>query len=195
MGRAGQQYQISLKTGKLSFNGLRALIYIDAQPPSAEVRQSIHKFVNDGGLLITTPIWGDVGTATADEHPRYTARRLGAGRIAISREGGHDPYQLANDAGILVSHRYDLVRLWNTGSSGSYLTVSPDGAKAVAHLLFYANQGPDSASVRIAGKYKKARLATVGSAGLQSLPVELQRDAMEIHLPPVPQYIALELEA
>ncbi len=104
-----------------------------------------------------------------------------------------DPYQLANDAGVLVSHRYDLVRLWNAGSAGSYLTMSPDGKKAVAHLLFYANEGPDSASVRIAGTYRTARLATVGSTGLQSVPVELQRDAIEVHLPPVPQYVALEV--
>jgi hypothetical protein len=36
-------------------------------------------------------------------------------------------------------------------------------------------------------------LATVGSTGLQSVPVELQRDAIEVHLPPVPQYVALEV--
>jgi hypothetical protein len=106
-----------------------------------------------------------------------------------------DPYLLANDTAVLISHRYDLVRLWNGGSAGSYLTQSPDGSKAVAHLLFYANEGPDSATVRIAGNYKKARLATVESDGLKTVPVELQNDAIEVHLPPVPQYVALELEA
>lgn len=194
LGRAGQQYRIILKNSNPALTNLRAVIYVDAEPPSANLRESIHKFVRDGGLLLTTPIWGEAGDAIPDEHSRYASRKLGAGRIAISRAKGNDPYQLANDAGVLVSHRYDLVRLWNTGSSGSYLTVSPDGTKAVAHLLFYANQGPDSASVRIAGKYKTARIATVGSAGLQAVPVELQRDAIEIHLPPIPQYIALELE-
>jgi hypothetical protein len=194
LGRAGQQYRIVPKSSAQALNDLRAVTYIDAEPPSAEVRENIHKFVGEGGLLITTPVWGEAGDASPDEHPRYSWRKLGAGRIAIAKAKVTDPYQLSNDAGILVSHRYDLIRLWNTGSSGSYLTVSPDGTKAIAHLLFYANQGPDSASVRIAGKYKKARIATVGSAGLQAVPVELQRDAIEIHLPPVPQYIALELQ-
>jgi hypothetical protein len=195
LGRAGQQYRIMLKRPGLSCGGLRAVIYGDQEAPSTDVRASIAEFVRAGGLLITGPAWGDVGEAAVEEHPRYVSRKLGAGRVAISKAKAQDPYLLANDAAVLVSHRYDLVRLWNTGSAGSYLTVAPDGSKAVAHLLFYANEGPDSASVRIAGKYRKARLATVGSDGLQSVPVELQRDAIEVHLPPVPQYVAVELEA
>jgi hypothetical protein len=192
--RAGQQYRIVLKKGPLELSGLRAVIYGDADAPSTEVRERILSFVRAGGLLITGPIWGEVGDPVADQHPRYRSRKLGEGRIAISKAKENDPYLLANDSIVLVSHRYDLVRLWNTGSAGSYLTVSPDGRKGLAHLLFYANEGPDSATVRIAGSYTKARMATVGSAELQSVPVELQKGAIEVHLPPVSQYIALELE-
>jgi hypothetical protein len=195
LGRSGQQYRILLKTGEISCTGLRAMIYGDRESPSDSVRGRIEEFVRAGGLLITGPAWGEVGEAAAEEHPRYLSRKLGAGRVAVSKSRVSDPYLLANDTAVLISHRYDLVRLWNGGSAGSYLTQSPDGSKAVAHLLFYANEGPDSATVRIAGNYKKARLATVESDGLKTVPVELQNDAIEVHLPPVPQYVALELEA
>lgn len=195
LGRAGQQYRIVLKTGDISFTGLRAVIYGDREAPSDALRTKVHEFVRAGGLLITGPVWGEVGEATAEEHPRYLSRRLGAGRVAVSKARVSDPYLLANDSSVLISHRYDLVRLWNCGSAGSYLTLSPDGSKALVHLLFYANEGPDSASVRVAGKYKKARMATVESDGLKSVAVELQKDGIEVHLPPVPQYVALEVEA
>jgi hypothetical protein len=194
LGRAGQQYRIVLKKSDASLSGLRAVIYNDGEAPTAELRDRILDFVRAGGLLITGQVWGEAGEVLPDEHPRYVSYRLGKGRIAIAKARVSDPYLLANDSEVLISHRYDLVRLWNCGSAGSYLTVSPDGKKALAHLLFYANEGPDSASVRIVGNYKKARLATVGSAGLQGVPVTLQQNAIEVHLPPVPQYIALELE-
>lgn len=198
LGRAGQQYRIVLKddvkSDSMPFHGLRAVIYGDREGPSEQVRARIMDFVRSGGLLISGPVWGQAGSVAAEEHPRYTMRKLGAGRIAISEAQVSDPYLLANDSAVLVSHRYDLVRLWNTGSAGSYLTVSPHGSKAVVHLLFYANRGPDSASVRIAGKYRKAQMLAVDSDGPRDVPVELQQDAIEVHLPPVPQYLALELE-
>jgi hypothetical protein len=181
LGRAGQQYRLVVKTGEISLAGLRAVIYVDREAPSDAVRGRVEEFVRGGGLLITGPVWGEVESGT--------------GRVAVSKAWMSDPYLLANDSAVLISHRYDLVRLWNCGSAGSYLTLSPDGSKAVLHLLFYANEGPDTASVRIAGKYKKARLATVDGDGLKSVAVELQKDAIEVHLPPVPQYVALEVEA
>jgi hypothetical protein len=95
---------------------------------------------------------------------------------------------------VLVSHRYDLVRFWNGGATGSYYTVSADGKRAIVHLLFYAGRGPDEGSVRVAGAYRSVRLWTPGIAGAQSVKMIAQKDAVEVHLPPVAQYAALELE-
>ena len=78
---------------------------------------------------------------------------------------------------------------------GSYLTVSPDRKRAVAHMLFYSDRGRDNASVRIVGRWRKASLWTPDRP--ESLPVEMeiQKDAVELHLPAVAQYAAAELEA
>ena len=146
IGRTNQQYAILLKT-KLPatpFRGLRAVIYADAQPPAAELRKQILDFVSAG--------------RPADHRSEVgrPARRAGQGRTSPVRHRGRsakaawpfaktdpdDPYVLANDSALLISHRYELLRFWNGGAVGSYLTVAPDRKRAVAHMLFYADRGP-----------------------------------------------------
>jgi len=196
--RTNQQYAVLVKTKlpETAFRGLRAVIYVDAQSPAADVRARILDFVSGGGLLITGPKWGPPpGTTGRDEHPGYAMRRLGRGRVAISRKDPDDPYALANDSAVLISHRYELLRFWNGGAVGSYLMVAPDRKRAVAHLLFYADQGADHVSVRIAGGWRKAALWTPDQEGPRPVEMESQRDAVELHLPVVGQYAAAELEA
>jgi hypothetical protein len=198
IGRTNQQYVALLKT-KLPatpFRGLRAVIYADAQPPAPELRKQILDFVSAGGLLITGPKWGvPPGAPARDEHPRYTNRTLGKGRVAFAKADPDDPFVLANDSVILISHRYELLRFWNGGAVGSYLTVSADRKRAVAHLFFYSDRGPDNASVRIVGRWRKASLWSPDRQDPRPVEMEIQKDAVELHLPQVAQYAAAELEA
>ena len=148
-----------------TFEGLRAVIYPDAAPPSVTLRRQIDTFVKNGGLLMSS-----------EKRPL------------------DDPYVWANDAVVMVSHRNDLVRFWNGGATGSFLATAPDSRKTVAHLLFYSMRGPDSATVRVAGKFRSAQASTVEHQALANLETEKQNGALEVHLPPVSQYVALELE-
>jgi len=194
LARAGLHYRILRKDAAASFDGLRAVIYVDSDAPKPELRKHVTAFVQSGGMLITGPAWGAVeGPAKPAEHPRFAIHGMGKGRIAIAHAAPDDPYEMANDAVVLISHRYDLVRFWNGGATGSYYAVSPDRKQAVAHLFFYANRGPDSAAVRIAGPYRSVKIATVDQPEVKAVNVELQKDAVEVHLPQVPQYVALEL--
>jgi hypothetical protein len=198
VGRAGQHYRVLPKSNVAgaSFDGLRAVIYADQAPPTAETRKHILAFVESGGLLITVPAWGAVSGAPVkgEEHPRFVVHAAGKGRIAQANAAPDDPFIMASDAVVLVSHRYDLVRFWNGGATGSYYAEAPDRKRAVVHLLFYANRGPDSASVRIAGRYRTAKASTVDMAEIANVHVESHEDAMEVHLPQVSPYVALELE-
>ena len=197
IGRTNQQYAVLVKTRlpEAAFRGLRALIYADSQPPAAGLRKQILDFVTAGGLLITGPKWGiPPGAPATEEHPRYAARTLGKGRLAIAKADPDDPYVLASDSALLISHRYELLRFWNGGALGSFLTVAPDRKRAVAHLLFYADRGPDHVSVRILGRYRKASLWTTDRQEPRPLEMEIQKDAVELHLPVVSQYAAAELE-
>jgi hypothetical protein len=196
LARSGQHYRIIVKDRIEPFTGLRALIYADVEPPSTSLRKQILDFVDAGGLLITGPKWGEApGRATArDEHPRFSSRVLGHGRVAVAHSDPNDPYLLANDSVVLVSHRYDLIRFWNGGAVASYYSIARDRKQAVVHLLFYADRGPDSASVRIAGRYRVAKMWTLDQPVGRKVELESQADAVEVHLPAVSHYVALELE-
>jgi hypothetical protein len=198
LARAGQHCRILPKGGisDASLVGLRAVIYADTQPPSPDLRQRILAFVSAGGMLIAAPQWSEVpGTPIQNQgNPRYSLRALGKGKVAMAVAAPDDPYLWANESVVMVSHRYDLVRFWNSGAAGSFCTMAPDGRQAVVHLLFYAYRGPDSATVRIAGRYRAARAYTADSPAAMKVEWVPQADAVEIHLPPVPQYVALELD-
>ena len=47
--------------------------------------------------------------------------------------------------------------------------------------------------MRIAGPYRNVKIAAVDQPEVKAVHVELQKDALEVHLPQVPQYVALEL--
>jgi hypothetical protein len=198
LARAGQHCRILPKDRMpdASLVGLRAAIYADAEPPAPALRKQILAFVAAGGMLITTPKWGEVpGTPIQNAgNPRYSMRALGKGKVAVTVAGPDDPYLWASESVVMVSHRYDLVRFWNSGAAGSFCTMAPDGRQAVVHLLFYANRGPDSATVRIAGRYRAARVYTVDHPAATKVECAPQADGVEIHLPPVSQYVALELD-
>jgi hypothetical protein len=199
LGRAGQHYRVLPKdrVSDASFDTLRAVIYIDAEAPSPVLRKQILAYVQAGGTLIASPSWGAVtgSPMKSDDNPRYSFRALGKGRIAQATAEPDDPYLWANDSVMLVSHRYDLVRFWNGGATASFYAVAPDKKQAVVHLLFYSNRGPDAASVRIVGRYRKVRALMVDREPLDKVEMESQKNAVEVHLPQVSQYVALELEA
>jgi hypothetical protein len=198
LGRAGQHYLV-LPKGRVSdgsFDSLRAVIYGDMEPPAPALRREMLAFVEAGGLLIAGPAWGEAEGAPVkpDDDPRYSVRSLGRGKIARAKSDPDDPYLWANDSVALVSHRYDLVRFWNGGATASFYTMAPDRKRAVVHLLFYANRGPDSATVRIVGRYRGVKASTVDQSPVPKVEMESQKDAVEVHLPQVSQYVALELE-
>jgi len=196
LARAGQHYRILPKDKAPDLEGLRAVIYADAQQPDSSLRKQILGFVEAGGALIASPGWGAAPGAAAkpdDESPLFVARSLGKGKIALAKTPARDPYQWANDSVVLVSHRYDMVRFWNGGATGSFYATSADRKHGVAHLLFYANRGPDAASVRIAGHWKAVK-AWTPDGPVETIETEYHQDAIEVHLPQVPQYVALELE-
>lgn len=198
LSRANQQYRIVVKqqASEESWKGLRAILYVDDEPPLPPLRRQIEAQVRAGMMLIAGPCWGAVpGPLVKDqEHPRYQIRQVGKGKAAIAKEEPSDPYVLANDSVLLVSHRYELLRFFNAGAEISYLAAAPDRQSALLQLLLYANRGPDDASVRIAGRYRAAGLRSPGRPDAQRLEVQPARDGIELHLPPLAQYAAVELE-
>lgn len=197
--RTNEQYRVIVKgkTSPASFANLRAVIYGDAAPPDAALKGQIMAFVQAGGILITGPNWGPPpGLLSGEEtHPGYHWRTSGKGKIAFAKAPFDDPYVVANDAVLLISHRYDLLRFFNAGSAGSFYTVTPDRKRAVVHLLFYADLGPTETAVRITGAFRTAKVWTLEGREPLKVEMEVQKEAVELRLPQVGQYAAAELEA
>jgi hypothetical protein len=205
--RTNEPYRIIPKASvsAASISGLEAVLSLDADAPSPDMRKLILAFVEAGGMLIGGPDWrGLPGSAAKyDEHPRYTSRLLGKGRTAVAKASLSDPYLLANDSVLLVGHRHDLIRFWNGGAVGSYLTGTPDGKRTLAQILFYSERGPNlqrggrgsEITVWVSGQYRAAQLWTLDQTSSRPVEMELTKDGVELHLPAVSEYAAVELEA
>lgn len=199
--RTNVSYRIVLKEGLRPemLRGLRAVLYPDTDPPSTEVRQILLAFAERGGLLIAGPKWGEapgMPSPAAEPHPRYAMRGFGKGRIAMAHQQPEDPYEVAQDAQILVSHRYDLVRFFNGFLLSAYSTMSPDGKRRMEHVINYGgNADDDPATVRVAGRFRQAKLWSLESEVPRPLDMVTQRDGVEVRLPRLDVYGALELEA
>jgi hypothetical protein len=185
------------------FTGLKALVYADAAAPDPALRRKLTEFVQQGGLLVTGPEWGAQGKpAPPDFDTQFDVRGLGKGRLAVARQALTDPYQVAVDTQFLLSHRYDLVKIYNAPSSGcTRFTASADGSKALLQCLSYANAGRGGGGLRtiwVREQFPKTRLWAIGSgsAAIAAEPSE-EFAGVEYHLPETAprSYLALEFEA
>lgn len=216
--RTTEQYRIIPEDNfsPKSLSGLRAVLCPNSAPVGDNIKEQLLDFVQNGGLLVTRFTWEPApGKAAANWlHPRYAGRVLGAGEIAIAKpDAVADPYLIANDTVALVSHHFDLLRFWDAGSVNAYLSEAPDGKSAVVQIVFYAwemngktaRHGPQNAAVRVAGRYRTAKLLTfdmpsavlkeLGQADENSVGMLIEKDSVELHLPPLSHYAAVELSA
>ncbi len=199
LARANQQYRVILKQdlSASSLSGLRAIVYVDAGAPTPELRAEMLSFVEAGGLLVTKPDWHPLAENAAwktDEHPRFSIGGSGKGKVALAKQEPDDPYLLANDSVTLVSRRYDLLRFWNFGPVGSVLSSAEDQQKASAQIVSFAEPGVYGPTVWVAGAYRKAKLWTLGKTGASDLKTVIRDDGVEVQLPPVSIYAAIEVE-
>jgi len=194
LARTKQQYR-AIHSARFSAAGLKGVIYTDPEEPSSALRKSILDFVNAGGVLITGPSWGSLPKAEVQRsHPRYVTRTIGQGSIATATSFS-DPYLVANDAVVLVSHRYDIIRFFNSGAITPLLSQSSDKRRAVVQTVFYSLRPVEDTSVWVKGSYKAARLRAYGQSQPQNVKLEVRDAGVEVHLPAVSQYAMIELEA
>jgi hypothetical protein len=200
LSRAPQQFRIIVKAKfkPAALAGIKAVIYADVQAPAADLKKAITEFVQAGGTLITGRQWGETpGTAASKlEHPRFALFDLGKGKIATSKGSMNDPWLLARDAQVILSHRQELLRFWNGGAVGASFRTSLDRKQSLLQIVFYgAVRGVGNPTVWVAGKYKSAKYSTIEQPSPRSVPMEVQMNGVELQLPAVSQYAAVELES
>jgi hypothetical protein len=128
---------------------------------------------------------------------RYDVRALGKGKLAVAKAELVDPFEVAVDIQILVSHANDQVRLFGAGASGGYhFCGSPDGKTSILHLLTYAGgRGISQMTVWVRETVRGARLWSLQA----DRPAQIEHVAAEyggtdLRIASAPAYGALELE-
>ena len=187
------------KVETAGLEGLKAILYVDQEAPTAGLRRRLASFASQGGLLVLPRVCAPMADglpAATEAHPRYEVRSLGKGRIAVARADWDDPYAVAMDAHLLLSLRHDLVHVYNTSALNAYCAGAADGSRSVVHLLNYTKR-PPSAPVTLAVKqpHRWARMWTLD--GTSALPLKSTREGnwFELPLPDFTVYAAIELGA
>jgi hypothetical protein len=178
--------------------GLKALLWLDKDEPSAEQHSQLLEFVRQGGLLIAQAYWGpaDVKPTKGDSSLHYDFYNVGSGQFAVAEEGFQAPDQVAVDTHMLLSRRNDLVRLYNPGAANCHSSVDPARRKRLVQVLNYSVKPAESITLWVNDKAASARLWQPAAQDATTLPgvAASPGPGTEFHLPQLATYCALEME-
>jgi len=180
-----------------SFEGLKTILYADQDALTTGTRRDLLAFVKEGGLLIVPSNWKITEGVLLRESPQdsYQMHRLGRGRIAVAKQEWLDPYEVATEAHLMLSHSNDLMRLWNAGGTNSIYTTAPDGSKSLVQIVNYSIGGEvDSISLWLKDPYRSAHFWSLGANEPTLLHKVTEFGEAELYLPALPVYAAVELE-
>ncbi|HET9405676.1 MAG TPA: hypothetical protein VFO39_00415 [Candidatus Sulfotelmatobacter sp.] len=144
----------------------RALVATELDPPSAAERKLLEDFADNGGLVIAAPSWGG-----APNKEPFAEIPVGKGRIIVYKDP--DPDAVARDLKELLSDHDLGVVPFNVPSVITFASGGASGQPLLVQLVNYFDHPAEAITLRVAGKFRSARLETPEDA-----PVDLQlRDA------------------
>jgi hypothetical protein len=182
-----------------SFAGLQAIYYMDDEAPEPLLRQKLVEFAKAGGTLFVPSSWKNTEGEPAKAEPYFlfNLHMLGKGRLGVCKEDSPDTYDTVEDIQTILSHRNDVIRLYNAPSMNYFYQAAGQGKQGgVIHLLNYSRRpASDGPLFYMKEKHGTARLVSPELAS----PVELQWAAqeaggVELSLPKIAVYGAVELE-
>ncbi|MGH9672072.1 MAG: hypothetical protein ACRD44_02740, partial [Bryobacteraceae bacterium] len=174
--------------------GLRALAYLDSGSVPDDLRAGLMTFAASGRLLIAPA--GFITSVSGSSRLGYNIHGAGKGEVASPPQKWVDPFLVASDIHLLVGREADVLRLYNAGSMNCHYAQSPDGKRAVVHLLNYSlRAATHPVTVALAQPYRSARLFTLDAPKGAAIAVAATRFGVEIGLPEFAVYAAIELES
>jgi hypothetical protein len=193
------QYRVILKVhcSEKSLEGLKAILYVDQQPPERELKETLLKFVEAGGLLITSPSWGKKDGVLLSESfdGNYLLFQLGRGRLAMAKEVPQDPFELAAEVQLLLSRRNDLIRVGNGFAVICHYSVDPKTGRALAQMVDYSGWvWSEAVSIWMNGSNDASRFWNLTSDRPASLHGTKLSNGVEFYLPRFSVYAAIEVE-
>ena len=188
---------LTSQAASADFKPLKAIICVDEDAPAEVLRRKLEAFVRAGGVLVA-PAWA--GTLSAAGKPinspisGYDVRQLGRGRVAVHTTRWEDPYLVAADAHLLISHRQDPVILFNGGSLLAwYLAASGEGEELVELVQYTAESEDQPVSLRLRRGYSSVKLTILETPSAVEIQQVKVKDGIELALPRFGVFAALEL--
>ena len=192
------QFQVMERSGALSTPtpGLKAILWLDKDAPSADQLAKLLAFVRQGGVVIAAAYWGPSGVRPTRKDPSldYEMYNIGRGQIAVAEEAFQDPYQVAVDAHLLASRRNDLVRLYNPATTNCHSSLDPVHQRRLVQILNYSSSAASFVTLWVNTRTRSARLWSPGARDPLSIPGLPATPGTEFGLPPILVNCALEIE-
>lgn len=193
------QYEVVERTRSLSTPapGLKAILWVDREPPRSEQLAGLLAFVRHGGLVIAPAYWGPPGIVPQNRDPSldYKMYNHGQGQFAVAEEGFQDPYQVAVDTHLLVSRRNDLVRLYNPATTNCHLSFDPVGKRRLVQVLNYSSSPASFVTIWLSTRSPSGRFWSPAAEQFQTLAGVFAAPGTEYGLPAITVACALETEA
>ena len=179
--------------------GRRAVLYLDQAPPSPGSLALLKTFAAEGGLVLAGPAsakaFAGLKPVAAHPHPRFDIFALGRGRVALARAAFDDAWTLADDAHLMVSRRFDPVRLFNGGLLHTHTAASPDGKRMLVHIVNYAAEPFfHTVVLQVTRPIRSAKIHLPGASEPKSAEIGGDPARPEIVIPHFSVYLAVELE-
>jgi hypothetical protein len=179
--------------------GRRAALYLDQAPPGPKLLALLKTFATQGGLVLTGPgaakSFAGLKPVAGLPHPRFDILALGRGRVAVARAAFDDPWTLADDTHVLMSRRFDPVRLFNGGLLHTHTAASPDGKRSMVHIVNYGTEPfGHNVVLQVTRPVRSAKIHLPGMAEAKSVATSGNPARPEIEIPHFSVYLAVELE-
>ena len=173
-----------------SFEKEKAILYLDGAPPRGDARDLLLRFAENGGSAFAPR--GIIQARPVETRQAHAIHPLGRGRVITPLDRWEDPFALARQVQLLLSIREDVVQVWNGGDMNSHYLSSPDGRRAVVHLIPYASGPTQPVTIGVRKRYRSARVTTPAStARVRTMPGQL---GIEIPVGEFSCFAAVELD-
>jgi len=165
---------------------LRAIVAIELDPPSAAERRLLQDFAENGGLVIAGPSWG-----SAPKTEPFAEIPTGKGRVVVYKDP--DPGTVARDLKEMLSDDDLGVVPFNVPSVITFASGGGPGKPLVVQLVNYFDHPAEAVTLRVAGKFRLARLETPDGAAVD-LPLRDTEGRTEVTVPKFLLWGAVSME-
>ena len=164
----------------------RAIVAIELDPPSTAERKVLQDFAENGGLVIAAPSWGDAPKAEP-----FVEIPSGKGSVVVYKDP--DPEAVAKDLKELLSDDDLGVAPFNVPSVITFASGGGPGQPLLVQLVNYFDHPVEAITLRLAGKFRSARLETPEGAAVD-LPLRDAEGRTEVTVPKLWLWAAVSMQ-